>query len=175
MSKSLMIFRLHDLTYSKDGHYGNKESLRVSVNENNELHYSLYGSWQPSGIPFSISNLQLKESLPVDGNKFLNLTALRKKIEEILKTGCGSNNIYEVEELNKLPTKTKKPFETLMYGEKFYPLFKEAVEITERETFVQNLSITFNDKKRTVQIRDTKADFLINVGRNYQKLISKML
>ena len=100
--KTLIVFRLYDLSYSRNGEYGNKESLRVSLNAHNVLHYSLYGGWQDSGIGFAISNLQLKNSLPLSPKDFETIEDLEYELREILKTGVGSHTVYKAEVLNSL-------------------------------------------------------------------------
>lgn len=103
MSKLLIIFRLHDLTYG-DG--GNALTLAVRLREDNTLGYALYTGWQDSGMGNSISNIQLKESLPLSPSAFKNTKALQEKIASILKTGCGSNKIKTFEILNEIEKKS---------------------------------------------------------------------
>lgn len=107
MKKTLIILRLYDLSYSTLGTYGNKESLRVSLGEDNVLTYSLFGGWQDTGTRFSISNLQLKESLPLNPKEFMNVGKLDDKVRSILATGVGSHTVYKSEILNELETKSK--------------------------------------------------------------------
>ncbi|HUU87710.1 MAG TPA: hypothetical protein VMX17_08165 [Candidatus Glassbacteria bacterium] len=99
MSKLLIIFRLHDLTYG-DG--GNALTLAVRMREDNTLGYALYTGWQDSGMGNSIGNIQLRESLPLSPSAFKNTKALQEKIASILKTGCGSNKIKTFEILNEI-------------------------------------------------------------------------
>jgi len=106
MKKTLIILRLFDLNYSRGNEYGNKESLRVSLGEDNVLSYSLFGGWQDSGTGFSISNLQLKESLPLNPKEFMNVGKLDDKVRNILATGVGSHTVYKSEILNELETKS---------------------------------------------------------------------
>ena len=99
MKKTLILFRLFDRTY---GPQGNPKTLSVYLNPDNTLGYSFYGGWQYSGTPFAISNLQMKESLPMGIRSFNNVERLSDKIKSCLATGCGSNDIKEVEILNDL-------------------------------------------------------------------------
>jgi hypothetical protein len=99
MSKRLIIYRLHDTTY---GQGGNAKTLSVRLAEDNVLNYSYYGGWQDSGSGFSISNMQLKESLPMGPRNFKNVEELNKKIQSILKTGVGSSKVASYEILNDL-------------------------------------------------------------------------
>jgi hypothetical protein len=99
MKKNLIIFRLFNRAY---GPQGNPKTLRVYLNEDNTLGYSFFGGWQNSGTPFSISNLQMQESLPTGARNFKIVEALQKKISACLATGCGSNDVKEFEILNDL-------------------------------------------------------------------------
>ena len=99
MKKTLIIFRLYDLSYTRGDNYGNKESLRVSLGEDNVLTYSLFGGWQDSGIAFSISNLQLSKSLPLNPSQFNDIKDLEYEIREILKSGVGSHQVHKAEVL----------------------------------------------------------------------------
>lgn len=99
MTKRLIIYRLHDTTY---GHGGNAKTLSVILAEDNVFSYSYYGGWQDSGMGFSISNMQLKESLPMAPRNFKNVEELDKKIQSILKTGVGSHKVASYEILNDL-------------------------------------------------------------------------
>ncbi len=103
MSKQLIIYRLHDTFY---GVGGNSKTLSVRLNEDNTLSYSYYGGWQSSGMGFSISNMQLRDSLPSSvkdwkGKKlFKNVEKLHENIVSVLKTGCGSNKVHSFELIN---------------------------------------------------------------------------
>ena len=99
MSKRLIIYRLHDTTY---GHGGNAKTLAVRLDDDNVFSYSYYGGWQDSGMGFSISNMQLKESLPMSPRNFKKVEDLDKKIQSILKTGVGSSKVASFEILNDL-------------------------------------------------------------------------
>jgi hypothetical protein len=101
MRKTLIAFRLFDSTY---GPQGNPKTLFVNLREDNTLSYVFIGGWQNSGTGFAISNLQLKESLPLGARSFKTVKALQKRIAEILATGCGSNKIKSFEILNDLNT-----------------------------------------------------------------------
>jgi hypothetical protein len=101
MRKLLIAFRLFDSTY---GPQGNPKSLFVTLREDNTLSYILIGGWQSSGMGFSISNLQLKEPLPLGARNFKTVEDLQTRIAEILATGCGSNEIKTFEILNDLNT-----------------------------------------------------------------------
>lgn len=99
MKKTIILFRLFDRTY---GPQGNPKTLSVYLNPDNTLGYSFFGGWQNSGTGFAISNLQMKESLPMGARNFKTIEEVRVKIESCLGTGCGSNDIKEVEILNDL-------------------------------------------------------------------------
>lgn len=99
MKKRLIIYRLYDKNY---GEKGNPKTLSVLIAEDNVLSYVFYGGWQDSGMGFSISNLQLEESLPMNPRKFKNVKALDRKIQSILATGVGSHHISSREILNDL-------------------------------------------------------------------------
>lgn len=99
MKKRLIIYRLHDTNY---GQGGNPKTLTVILDEDNVFNYVFYGGWQNSGCGFSISNLQLQESLPMSPRNFRTVDELNKKIQSILKTGVGSNQIASHEILNEL-------------------------------------------------------------------------
>ena len=99
MNKLLVVFRTYNRTY---GPQGNPKTLAVYLRPDNTLGYSFYGGWQYSGTPFAISNLQMKESLPMGIRSFNNVERLVEKIKSCLATGCGSNDIKEVEILNDL-------------------------------------------------------------------------
>ena len=107
MKKTLIIFRMYDPSYSRNGEFGNKESLRVSLGEDNVLSYSLFGGWQDSGTPFAISNLQLKRSLPINPAPFRNTLALKVVVQSILRTGVGSHEVHKAEVLNEIKDKPK--------------------------------------------------------------------
>ena len=102
MKKLLIAFRLHDPSYTRNGQYGNKESLFVTLREDNVLSYSLFGGWQDSGTGFCISNLQLKESLPLNPEPFKTTNDLKNRITTILATGVGSHAIASFEILNQI-------------------------------------------------------------------------
>ena len=99
MNKLLIIYRLFDPAY---GPQGNPKTLSVFLRPDNTLGYSYYGGWQNSGTPFSISNMQLKESLPMGVRNFKKVEDLQEKIASILATGVGSRRIKELEILNDL-------------------------------------------------------------------------
>lgn len=99
MNKLLIVFRLYNSTY---GPKGNPKTLTVYLRPDNTLGYSFYGGWQNSGTGFSISNLQMRESLPMGARNFKTSEDLSKAIQSCLKTGCGSNEIKSFEILNDL-------------------------------------------------------------------------
>ena len=101
MKKTLIAFRLFNSTY---GPQGNPKTLFVNLREDNTLSYILIGGWQSSGMAFSISNLQLSESLPMGARSFKTVEDLQTRIAAILRTGCGSNEIKSFEILNDLNT-----------------------------------------------------------------------
>ena len=67
--------------------------------------------------------------------------------------------------------KTKQSIPEVLYFEDA-DVFMKAVEITEQKTMIQNCSI-FKKNDREVEIYDTRADFLINVGINFAWLTKK--
>lgn len=97
--KRLINYRLYDKTY---GDRGNPKTLSVSLRDDNTLNYSYYGGWQDSGAGFSISNMQLRESLPTSAMDFSNSDDLHSKIESVLRTGVGSSKIKSFEILNNI-------------------------------------------------------------------------
>ena len=101
MRKTLIAFRLFNSTY---GPQGNPKTLFVNLREDNTLSYVFIGGWQSSGMGFSISNLQLSESLPIGARSFKTVEDLQTRIAAILRTGCGSNEIKSFEILNDLNT-----------------------------------------------------------------------
>lgn len=109
MAKTLIVYRLYDPAYSRGGQHGNKETLSVYLGDDNVIRYSLYGGWQDSGCGFAISNLQLKESLPMSPKAFKNTAHLQLRIAEILATGVGSHAIATFEFLNELKVKVTEP------------------------------------------------------------------
>jgi hypothetical protein len=97
MKKTLIIFRLFNQTYGPEG---NPKTLSVCLNPDKTLSYAFYGGWQNSGSGFSISNLQMKESLPAGIRSFKTVEDLLTKVESCLESGLGSNKIKELEILN---------------------------------------------------------------------------
>jgi hypothetical protein len=113
MRKTVILFRMYDPSYSRNGEFGNKESLRVILGEDNVLSYSLFGGWQDTGTPFCIGNLQLKRPLPVNPAPFKNVIALETEIRNILKTGVGSSAVSKAEILNEIKDKPRTKSLTL--------------------------------------------------------------
>ena len=101
MKKTLIAFRLFNSTY---GPQGNPKTLFVNLKEDNTLSYTFIGGWQDSGTGFAISNLLLKEPLPLGARNFKTVEDLQTRIAAILATGCGSNEIKSFEILNDLNT-----------------------------------------------------------------------
>ncbi len=99
MKKLLIVYRLYDPAY---GDKGNPKTLAVRLNEDKTIGYAYYGGWQDGGTPFSISNMQLKESLPLGSRNFKKVEDLDKTITQILATGVGSRKIKSREILNDL-------------------------------------------------------------------------
>jgi len=99
MKKLVLIYRLYDPSY---GLSGNPRTLAVSVNQDNTLSYVYYGGWQDGGTPFSICNMQLRESLPMGARNFKTVDDLHLKLKSILVTGVGSSQISSFEILNDL-------------------------------------------------------------------------
>jgi hypothetical protein len=99
MKKNLIIFRLFNGAF---GPQGNPQTLRVYLNEDNTFGYSFYGGWQSSGTAFCITNLQMRESLPMGARNFKTVEDLREKVSSCLASGYGSNDVKEFEILNDL-------------------------------------------------------------------------
>jgi hypothetical protein len=99
MNKLLIVFRLFNRTY---GPQGNPKTLSVFLRPDNTIGYSFYGGWQSSGTSFSISNLQMQESLPVGIRGFKKVEDLQKRIASCLASGVGSNDVKEFEILNDI-------------------------------------------------------------------------
>ena len=99
MSKTLIVYRLFDPTYGPEG---NSKTLSVVKRDDNTLDYSYYGGWQSNGSGFSISNMQLKRSLPLSVNSYKNVQELNNEIVSVLATGVGSNRIRKFEIINEL-------------------------------------------------------------------------
>jgi len=110
MAKTLIIIRLYDKTY---GENGNPETLAIYLDNDNTLDYSLYTGWQSSGIGCSISNLQLRESLPTSAKRFKTTEALYFEIAAILRTGVGSHYVKKWEILNEIVEKKPKTIKPL--------------------------------------------------------------
>jgi hypothetical protein len=99
MKKRLIIYRLFDPTY---GPQGNAKTLSVILDQDNVFSYVYYGGWQDSGTGFSISNLQLKRSLPMSPRNFKTVEDLDKEIQAVLATGVGARKIAGKEILNDI-------------------------------------------------------------------------
>jgi|LauGreDrversion4_2_1035121.scaffolds.fasta_scaffold336168_2 hypothetical protein len=100
MNKMLVVFRLYNRVYGPEG---NPKTLSVYLRPDNTLGYSFYGGWQNSGTPFSISNLQMRQSLPMGVRSFNGkVNKLVKEIQACLRSGVGSNDIKSFEILNDL-------------------------------------------------------------------------
>jgi len=74
----------------------------VILDQDNVFRYVYYGGWQDSGMGFSISNLQLKRSLPMSPRNFKKVEDLDKEIQAVLATGVGARKIASKEILNDL-------------------------------------------------------------------------
>lgn len=99
MKKTLILFRLFNRFHGPDV---NTKTLIVYLKPDNTFGYSFYGGWQNSGTGFAISNLQMKESLPMGARNFKTVEEVRDKIVSCLGTGCGTNDIHKIEILNDL-------------------------------------------------------------------------
>jgi len=99
MTKLLIIYRLFDSNYGKQG---NPKTLSVYLREDKTLGYSYYGGWQDSGMGYAIGNMQLKKSLPMGSRNFKTTKKLHNEIVSVLKTGVGSHEISSFEILNEL-------------------------------------------------------------------------
>lgn len=94
--KKLIVYRL------MNGDRGNKATLEAYLRKDGTLQYSHFGGWGTGGMPYSIKNLQMSQSLPMGTNDLKNVEALDKKIRQALATGYGSNQVSAHEILNKL-------------------------------------------------------------------------
>lgn len=105
MIRRLLQFRLYDPSYTRpNGEKRNLKTLSVYLREDNTIGYSFYSDWLDSGTGFSISNLQLKRSLPSHRNQFNNIKALEAEIRSCLSTGVGTaRGIKKVVWLNEFP------------------------------------------------------------------------
>lgn len=77
----------HIANYRLKDPFGNKETLSVWVLQDGRLKYSLYGSWQGSGTPFAIDNLQITKELPQMVKKNSKWKFLDKFIRMSIETG----------------------------------------------------------------------------------------
>lgn len=64
---------------------------------------------------------------------------------------------------------SNKP-EILTLDEKYYPLFKKAIENTSNRTLITCDSITCNDSNFSILIYETRSYFLLILGEEYFKL-----
>jgi len=108
MKKTLIIYRLYDPSY---GESGNSKTLSAYLGEDNVIRYSYYGGWQDGGTGFSISNMQLQKSLPMNPSSFKNVKQLDAQIQSVLRTGVGSCRVKSFEILNELKEKVVKTFD----------------------------------------------------------------
>jgi len=67
--------------------------------------------------------------------------------------------------------KTQPP-ETLYFSPEYIDVFMQAVENASKRTMISNKSI-FKKNDMEVEIYDTRAFFLIEVGEQYEKLLQK--
>ena len=105
----LIVYRLYNPSY---GEKGNPSTLKVYIYPDNTFKYSLYCGWQNTGTGESMSNLQMKESLPMGrfDNKgalpvvrYSTVNKLDEAIQKCLASGYGSRHIKEIQILNKFP------------------------------------------------------------------------
>jgi len=126
--KTLIIFRLFDKTY---GPIGNPRTLAVYLEDDKTLGYSYYGGWQNSGSGYSIDNMQLKLSLPMN-SRLYTTARLVNAIESVLRTGVGSHHVASFEILNELPKELKAKPKTKVKSidpKKLKELWGEAKEL----------------------------------------------
>lgn len=104
---------------------GNKAVLAVSLREDSTLAYCFHGSWQPSGTPYSLSNLQFGRTLPVNPGVFKKTDSLLEYLKGVVRSGVYT--IHRVEVINELHGKNI----TYAQMKKKYPElnWKEAEEI----------------------------------------------
>jgi len=142
--KRIIIYRLYDSAY---GEQGNPKSLSVLLNDDDCLSYVYYGSWQSSGMGFSISNMQLQRSLPVSISRFKNSNELHEEIKSVLATGLGSNKISSYEILNEL--KQTKPSSIKVKTLYYYSDEEETIKVYDveamREEFESQLNQLINN------------------------------
>jgi len=98
MSKLLLVFRLFDPTYGSEG---NPKTLTVRLNDDRSLGYHYYSGWQSQGMGFSISNMQMTESLPMTVRGVTSIEKLQAKVQYALDSGCGVS-VKDVEIINDL-------------------------------------------------------------------------
>lgn len=105
----LIVYRLYDKNY---GEKGNPVTLTVSIRPDDTFKYSFYSGWQDTGMGEARSNFGMKRSLPMgrfdhSGSlpvaRFSTVNKLDAEIRACLATGYGSNDIKEVQILNKFP------------------------------------------------------------------------
>lgn len=89
------------LNYKMKDPFGNKESLKVYLKDDNTLRYNLHSGWGPTGIRFALTNLILKDELPISINKFDTVGDLGGDILYRVKRAC--TNFHEFEVINHFP------------------------------------------------------------------------
>lgn len=115
----LIVFRLEDP-------YGNKESLGVSMRTDGSLNYSLYGGWQDSGTPYAISNLLLKESLPISVREFKgNQGLFAQRLRNVIRTGVVK--VIKTEVVNEIGKEKEAEYKSSMKVE----IGKDFISVTE--------------------------------------------
>lgn len=141
--KRIIIYRLFDPTY---GLQGNAKTLSVLLNEDNCLSYVYYDGWQGSGMGFSISNMQLRRSLPTSISKFKNTNELHEEIKSTLATGVGSNEISSYEILNEIKQTNPTSIEVKTFY--YYSDEEETIKVYDveamREEFESQLNQLIN-------------------------------
>lgn len=152
----LLLFRLFDSNY---GPNGNPKTLSVTQAADNTIHYSFYGGHQASGTGFSLSNLQMKKSLPASVNRFKNVKDLKRVIELCLSTGVGSHEIKDVEILNEI-AKTPPPASGIPnnYAGKNAAQVWDAWDASQRRHFVTDHSDYPTDEHDMLRIVNQKSN-----------------
>lgn len=172
MKKVIIVYRLFNPTY---GLQGNSKTLSVILREDNTLSYVYYGGWQSSGIRlgFAISNMQLKESLPINISQFKgSAKALDKKIQEILATGIGSVKISSYEILNNIPTIDGLKLE---YEKTAQSKYKDVVEPMKMLQIQDNAISNYTLNRMLVGVAFKDADSDINENIYYGSVFQTIL
>jgi hypothetical protein len=124
-----------------------------------------------------MSNLQFSDGVTINTGGPLRLNYLSDGLYVVGEGMCipcsDSTEALSIIENKKIMSKSEDP-QILCFSEEFIDLFMKAVENAEKRTNIINESI-FKKNEREVMVYDTRAQFLINVGIEYEKLIIGIL